>query len=580
MDEKYYFGNKLYELRTGRGLTQKELGKLLGVSNKAVSKWETGEAKPRLDTVNKLSALLGVSVSELLGDEAEATESTADRQLENYSNYFSEQSKRLDSRFKLVKVLIVIVFLGLCLTSFVDTFLETLKGNAANFVVCAVELAILLPLFLLSLNYITKIYNLNETEKNQKVSKLFFFSALFLILSGIESYIEYYADYKNDLFFYIDYKEIVLIGVWLILLLFFGYIYKTNRKDTTKRSSVFYCNICIILFLIFGLLNQIPSLIFTAILLFAVRATCRKLEWNELAQKVDEGYSSSQIQKAGKKQYVIICIVSAVLILTVSVLTLLTPFIMYKFYFSKLPDQLKQPVPEYQNYELSFDGEDIQTIQINEITFSCPSDWNVELSESEDHYDNFTTNTAKYRDEENGVYLYVNDESSNRTMLRGIRPQDDEFDSLDEETKSDILKHEQTRIKADRLYRKYFNIGYDMTMYQGDYLRYSVDLRDVKWYQIEKLVTYISVLIMKDFATDSTYRIEHFQTKECCGYISYFSIEQSDKKPYNITVYKDDGTGNDRVYQFIMRFDNLSEQESVELMSKILNSVETFEIVH
>lgn len=581
MDDKYYFGNKLYDLRTEKGLTQKELGKLLGVSNKAVSKWETGEAKPRLDTVNKLSALLSVSVSELLGEEIEATENIADRQLENYSKYFSEQSKKLDSRFKLVKVLIVIVFLGLCLTSFVDTFLETLKGNAANFVVCAVELVILLPLFLLSLNYITKIYNLNETEKNQKVSKLFFFSALFLILSSVESFIDYYVEYGADLFFYRDYKELLMIGIWLIVLLIFGYIYKTNHKDTTKLSSVFYCNIFIVLFLFFGFLNLIPSLILTAILLFAVRAACKKFEWNELAQKVDEGYSSSQIQKAGKKQYVIICIVSAVLILTVSVLTLLTPFIMYKFYFSKLPDQLKQPVPEYQNYELSFDGEDIQTIQINEITFSCPSDWNVELSESEDHYDNFTTHTAKYRDEENGVYLYVNDESYNQTILRGIRPQDDEFDSLDEETKSDILKHEQTRIKADRLYRKYFNIGYDMTMYQGDYLRYSVDLRDVKWYQIEKLVTYISVLIMKDFVADSlVYRIEHFQNKEYCGYISYFRNEQSDKKSYNITVYSGDGTNNDRVYQFIMRFDNLSEQESVELMSKILNSVESFEIVH
>lgn len=40
--EKYDFGNKLYEYRTQKGLTQKELGKLLGVTDKAVSKWETG----------------------------------------------------------------------------------------------------------------------------------------------------------------------------------------------------------------------------------------------------------------------------------------------------------------------------------------------------------------------------------------------------------------------------------------------------------------------------------------------------------------------------------------------------------
>lgn len=574
MDDKYYFGNKLYDLRTEKGLTQKELGKILGVSNKAVSKWETGEAKPRLDTVNKLSALLSVSVSELLGEEIEATENIADRQLENYSNYFSEQSKKLDSRFKLTKALIVIAFLSFSVLGFADALLETMKGNAASFAVCAIELVVLLPLLLLSLSFITKIYNSNKTEKNQKVSKLFFFSALFLIFSSVESFIDYHVEYGADLFFYRDYKELLMIGIWLIVLLIFGYIYKTNHKDTTKLSSVFYCNIFIVLFLFFGFLNLIPSLILTAILLFAVRAACKQFEWNELAQKVDEGYSSSQIQKAGKKQYVIICIVSAVLILTVSLLTLLTPFIMYKFYFSKLPDQLKQPVPEYQNYELSFDGEDIQTIQINEITFSCPSDWNVEVSESENYYDNSVNHTAKYKNDKTGVFLYVNDESHNRS-LRGIRPQDDEFDSLGEETKADILEKEQTRIKADKLYRKYFNIGYDMTLYQGDYLRYSADLRDVKWYQIEKLVTYTSVLIMKDFVADSlVYRTEHFQNKEYCGYISYFRNEQSDKKSYIITVYSGDGTNDDRVYQLMLRFDNLSEQESVELMSKILNSVE------
>ena len=46
-------------------LSQSKLAELVGVSNKAVSKWETGCAKPQIDTVKKLSAILGVSVDEL-----------------------------------------------------------------------------------------------------------------------------------------------------------------------------------------------------------------------------------------------------------------------------------------------------------------------------------------------------------------------------------------------------------------------------------------------------------------------------------------------------------------------------------
>ncbi len=62
----YSFGNRLYELRRRRGLSQAALAELLGVTNKAVSKWETGRAKPTTGTLRKLAALLGMGVEELL----------------------------------------------------------------------------------------------------------------------------------------------------------------------------------------------------------------------------------------------------------------------------------------------------------------------------------------------------------------------------------------------------------------------------------------------------------------------------------------------------------------------------------
>ena len=38
-------GNKIAELRKAKGMTQEQLGRQLGVSAAAVSKWETAETK-------------------------------------------------------------------------------------------------------------------------------------------------------------------------------------------------------------------------------------------------------------------------------------------------------------------------------------------------------------------------------------------------------------------------------------------------------------------------------------------------------------------------------------------------------
>ena len=61
----YDFGNYLYTLRSAKGLSQSQLAQLLGVTNKAVSKWETGSAYPSAKLMYPLAKALGVSVEEL-----------------------------------------------------------------------------------------------------------------------------------------------------------------------------------------------------------------------------------------------------------------------------------------------------------------------------------------------------------------------------------------------------------------------------------------------------------------------------------------------------------------------------------
>lgn len=65
----YKFGTRIYNLRKGKGLSQSKLGELVGVSNKAVSKWETGEAKPAINQLIKLSNVFDVSMDEIISTE-------------------------------------------------------------------------------------------------------------------------------------------------------------------------------------------------------------------------------------------------------------------------------------------------------------------------------------------------------------------------------------------------------------------------------------------------------------------------------------------------------------------------------
>lgn len=60
-------------VRTNRerlGLSQEELARRVGLTNSAVSQWEGGRAKPRIGVMKALSEIFGMTVSELLGEDA------------------------------------------------------------------------------------------------------------------------------------------------------------------------------------------------------------------------------------------------------------------------------------------------------------------------------------------------------------------------------------------------------------------------------------------------------------------------------------------------------------------------------
>lgn len=65
----YITGNTVKKLREAKGLTQQQLADKIGVTAKAVSKWETAKGLPDISLIEPLSQALGVSVMELMSGE-------------------------------------------------------------------------------------------------------------------------------------------------------------------------------------------------------------------------------------------------------------------------------------------------------------------------------------------------------------------------------------------------------------------------------------------------------------------------------------------------------------------------------
>ena len=79
-------GEKIAKLRKEKGLTQSQLAEMISVSNKTISRWETGEGYPEISLLVPLAKALGVSTDYLLkdaSDEGAQTQSAAETAAES-----------------------------------------------------------------------------------------------------------------------------------------------------------------------------------------------------------------------------------------------------------------------------------------------------------------------------------------------------------------------------------------------------------------------------------------------------------------------------------------------------------------
>ena len=96
--EKKTIGKFISALRKANGMTQKELGEKLFVSDKTVSRWECDECTPELSLIPSIAEIFGITTDELLRGER----NNPDREATASEDIASKQKAKSDKQFKLM----------------------------------------------------------------------------------------------------------------------------------------------------------------------------------------------------------------------------------------------------------------------------------------------------------------------------------------------------------------------------------------------------------------------------------------------------------------------------------------------
>ena len=105
------FAEKLKSIRKQAGFSQEKLAEKLGVSRQAVTKWETDTGIPDIENLMAISALLDISIDELLSNE-KGTRKHTDFLFESVTEYDIDGQKRYDMKFGGAKRLVLAGYAG------------------------------------------------------------------------------------------------------------------------------------------------------------------------------------------------------------------------------------------------------------------------------------------------------------------------------------------------------------------------------------------------------------------------------------------------------------------------------------
>lgn len=107
--EQVKIGKFISQTRKEKNMTQKELAERIGVTDRAISKWENGRGMPELSLIKPLCEVLGVSVNELLSGEKLTKDDYQEKLEENILDTIEYENKKLERKNRIFFALYIIL---------------------------------------------------------------------------------------------------------------------------------------------------------------------------------------------------------------------------------------------------------------------------------------------------------------------------------------------------------------------------------------------------------------------------------------------------------------------------------------
>lgn len=114
-------GKFIAELRKEQELTQEQFGDKVGVTNKTVSRWETGKYLPPADVLLSISEMFNVSINEILSGRRLTNEEYKQAAENNLTQTIKDSSFALKDKIEFYKKkwlkehIAIMVFIGICI---------------------------------------------------------------------------------------------------------------------------------------------------------------------------------------------------------------------------------------------------------------------------------------------------------------------------------------------------------------------------------------------------------------------------------------------------------------------------------
>lgn len=565
--DKYTFGNKLYKLRTESNLTQKDLANILGVSDKAVSKWETGEAMPRVKTLKNIADCFCVTYEDLLSQ----TEELKTNEMEKYEAYEAFYEKRITKKRKDISDHLAVVLFGAILI-FIIKAVVFLQVEIAGFSVSfgGMLLGEFIPFVFIILFFVTtKKYLKSEEQFNYKhysnIFNLIDFSLAFQLLSFLFDDSNIYSVLCNLIISFV----LTFFGIRIVQK------YKKGKNtQLPKREVVLYTGILLLVVIAAQLINAESAFVIVNVAkvmfvnFFSLFVAYEIIEYQTLIEmKADAETKPQSKVKRNVKKVIAACLV---VVLSFSALALFVPGLIFK----TLAQKSVSANPEtlfYDELAISFSEEGLSEYSLDGIKLSLPDEY-VFLEKNENEY---------------STGMKFGKKGCDDFQLSVIQRKNFETEPLD--IPGSLFSGEN----GEDIKKMFLNVfGYLPATYQEwNRLMYSIDPDDANIFDLEECIMYFVMVKSREMHSwGGSYEFEYFDNGVFLAEITKskavsfsdkgkMEIDESGKYEMYMAVitFYADAQGAD-YYQIFYRPES-GDTADTELLHKVLNTVEKAEQV-